>query len=214
MSLQHTAIPLMDVAVMADVGVGFVCQSVGVSSESTDIRMVRLPHWPVSEAQADLGTRTNLPHVLSHEMIIEANAAIAELLTGDRSPRETFAQITPPEWFISMHVRGVNDYGMSILHSEYEARSEVTTFLSDVTTTASLDDPVHYIAYIEGDSLEPIANLMDGVPDRQVESESLELMGTHGVDVSSNAATMVFRGQHLDEDNCDASSNKSISTSI
>ena len=174
----------MDLAVTAGHGVGLAGQAVSDSSGSMDRRVVRLPRWPVSEAQTGLGTGINPPRVFSHEMTIEANAAIAELLTGNRNPRETLAQLTPPEWFISMHVHGVNDYGMHIVDSDYEDRSEVTTFLSEVTTTASLDDPAHCIAYNEGDSLEPIADLMDGVPDRQVESEPLEPMGARGVDVS------------------------------
>ena len=71
-----------------------------------------------------------------------------------------------------MHVHGVNDYGMNIIDFDYEDRSEVTTFLNEITTTASLDDPAHCITYIDDDSLEPMPNLMNGVPDRHVESES------------------------------------------
>ena len=172
MSLQHGTIPIMDIAVTVDDGVGIAGQEVSDLSESVDRRVVRLPRWPVSEAQAGLGIGTNPPCVFSHETITEANAAVAELLAGNRHPPETFAQLTPSEWFISMHVHGVNDYGMNIIDFDYEDRSEVTTFLSEITTTASLDDPVHCITYIDNDSLETMPNLMNGVPDRQVESES------------------------------------------
>ena len=140
--------------------------------ESVDRRVVRLPCWPVSEAQAGLGTGTSVPYTSSHEMIIAANAAVAELLVSNSHPPETFAQLTIPEWFISMQVYGVNDYGMSIIDFDYEDRSDVTTFLSEITTTASLDDPAHCITYIDDDSSEAIPNLMNCVPYHQVESES------------------------------------------
>ena len=172
MSLQHGTIPIMDIAVTVDDGVGIAGQEVSDLSESVDRRVVRLPRWPVSESQAGLGIGTNPPFVFSHETIIEANAAVAELLAGNRHLPEIFAQLTLPEWFISMHVHGINDYGMNIIDFDYEDRSEVTTFLSEITTTASLDDPVHCITYIDNDSLETMPNLMNGVPDRQVESES------------------------------------------
>ena len=108
MSLQHSAMPLMDLAVTAGDGVGLAGQAVSDSSESMDRRVVRLPLWPVSATQTGLGTGTSPPRAISHGMTIEANAAIAELLAGNRNPHETLAQLTPPEWFISMHVRGVN----------------------------------------------------------------------------------------------------------
>ena len=140
--------------------------------ESVDRRVVRLPCWPVSEAQAGLDTGTSFPYTFPHEMIIAANAAVAELLVSNSHPLETFAQLTIPEWFISMHVHGVNDYGMSIIDFDYEDRSDVTTFLSEITTTASLDDPAHCITYIDDDSSEAMPNLMNCVPYHQVESES------------------------------------------
>ena len=172
MSLQHGSLPIMDVAVTVDDRGGIAGQELSDLSDSVDRRGVRLPRWPVSEAQAGLGIGTNPPCVFSHETITEANAAVAELLAGNRHPPETFAQPTLSEWFISMHVHGINDYGMNIIDFDYEDRSEVTTFLNEITTTASLDDPVHCITYIDNDSLDTMPNLMNGVPDRQVESES------------------------------------------
>ena len=162
----------MGVAVTSDDGVGLAGQTVSFSSESMDRRVVPLPHWPVSADQAGIGDSTNTSRVFSYEIITQANAAIAELLVGNRYPREEFAQVTPPEWFISMHVHGVNDYGMRPIDFDYEDRSDVTTFLSEITTTASLDDPAHCITYIDDDSSEAIPNLMNCVPYHQVESES------------------------------------------
>ena len=118
----------MGVAVTSDDGVGLAGQTVSFSSESMDRRVVPLPHWPVSAAQEGLSTSTRPLRICPHEETTDANAVIAELLIGNRNPREAFAQLTLPEWFISMHVHGVNDYGRRPSDLDYEDRSEVTTF--------------------------------------------------------------------------------------
>ena len=182
MSSQYSPIPVMGVAVTSDDGVGLAGQTVSFSSESMDRRVVPLPRWPVSAAQEGFSISTRPLRICPHEETTDANAVIAELLIGNRNPREAFAQLTLPEWFISMHVHGVNDYGRRASDLDYEDRSEVTTFLSDVSTTADLDDPAHYIAYTEGDSSEPVTNFMDGAPESHFESESLEPTGAPGVD--------------------------------
>ena len=67
-----------------------------------------------------------------------------------------------------MHVHGINDYGMNISDVDYEERSEVTSFLSDVETIASLDCSSEagcsFAASIDSDLSTRIADVIDDFP--------------------------------------------------
>ena len=127
--------------------------------------VVPRPHWPDSEAGNDIGRTTPPQHLVSPEATLQSYSNRLAVWPYDSNPHET-SELGPPfGWRTSMHVHGIDDYGMNILDIDYEERSEVTSFLSDVETMASLDCPSDvqssYAASIESDILQRIADVME-----------------------------------------------------
>jgi len=139
------------------------------------------PHWPDSGAGNDIGRTTPPQHLVSPEATLQSYSNRLAVWPYDSNPHET-SELGPPfGWRTSMHVHGIDDYGMNILDIDYEERSEVTSFLSDVETMASLDCSSDvqssYAASIESDILQRIADVMeefqagDGERDAQERSD-------------------------------------------
>ena len=161
-------IALVDVSAPVWNGTDFACEDGNLLTDSIQMRPRPSPHWPVSEV------RDGDDHIIIPRLALSSDTRLQ--LHMDHSPGWAhggsqyiiFEQPSPRELSISMHVHGINDYGLNILDVEYEERSEVTSFLSDVETIASLDcsseDGCSFAASIDSDLSTRITDVIDDSP--------------------------------------------------
>ena len=185
MSSHDKAIAVVDVAAPVRGGNGVVWERGHGLAEATQTHTRPCPHWPASEVGDDIASNTPLHVFGSPEATLQLHADRSAGWAHDWNLRETVEPLSPREWFISMHVHGINDYGMNIMDTNYEERSEVTTFFSDLETIASLDDPSEpgssFAASIETDLSERIADIMENCLYHQDESDAVVRSDMQGV---------------------------------
>ena len=165
-SLSRTnRIALVDASAPVWDGTDSACEDGNLLTDAIRTRPRPSPHWPASEV------RDGVDHIIIPRLALSSDTRLQ--LHMDHSPgwahggiqHVIFEQRSPRELSISMHVHGINDYGMNILDVEYEERSEVTSFLSDVETIASLDcsseDGCSFAASIDSDLSTRITDVID-----------------------------------------------------
>ena len=165
------AIVAVDMMTQTGCGNGFVC---GVGRAVVDLSQMRerpRPHWPSSEVNRYGGPITHPNLVVLPEPMIQLYSDSPTFWVHEYNLQDNFEIRLLRECPISMHVHGINDYGMNILDPEYEDRSDVTSFLSELETIASLDClsevESSVPASIESDLPHRLVDVMWDVPDFQ-----------------------------------------------